>query len=732
MSTWIRGAIWKRSSIGAFGLLLMTLLSLTPMPAAKAVEPERVPLWSWYSDSRQDFFSTSNPAWTDSTTMHAPDYVFVRVEGYVFNPRLPHPLNTRPLWGWYSAERGDNFISSDPTWASNTPGERRGGYQFVRLEGHVYDRPYAGTMEFESFWNPSAQDNRTTSDPRITSRSEIAGYRSFRVEGYLSRGENAAAPLVAADFGYNQVPIEGTRRLLVILVTYSDARTFRTNHDAAFYDQLVFGQPPSGGDVVGYTREMSAGHFTWARTKYSVVGPVSLSRRSSDSLAKRRASALRAAASQGGVSFSDFDRDGNGRISPTELTVLMIDPPPPGTTGSWGPGQTAGTDPSCVSAGGADVCLAFPSVGEDAKLSIITHELLHTLNDDDKGMTDIYGIAIRNYYDSLAAAEWDSGYPQNWVDPYHVDPWHKMRWGWVEPRLLPLTGAPSCRWLIHQQRAALREPDSRPILLYDPARIDFNREYLLLEHRNALAGGYDRMAGFAGFAAGGKPFVEQGLAVWWFKSGSDGRPEAIQVIEGGSDGLASRPAGDDVTYGSTILPGMDRILQSTPSGNDKQGEDRNLLLLGKPAAARGGQDDARDYWGDGNGEFGLALREGNWLSTLTGVTLRVGSVNASVASMALQWRNTGSPYRPRLDRLGGAALRIGRSFDILGEIGAGASGFRVFLRGVGGETYEAGIHSVSCDRLIGAPLGGIVPPGQYNLYVTYNNAASNELKVTVE
>jgi hypothetical protein len=97
-----------------------------------------IPLYGWWSPSRKDNFITANPAWAGRPGVRkSPDYGFVRVEGYIYPPSKPQPSGTIPLYTWWSRARGDYFATTQ--WAGR-PGDRiidHDGYEFVRLEGYI-------------------------------------------------------------------------------------------------------------------------------------------------------------------------------------------------------------------------------------------------------------------------------------------------------------------------------------------------------------------------------------------------------------------------------------------------------------------------------------------------------------------------------------------------------------------------------------------------------------------
>jgi len=156
------------------------------------LEPETIGLYNWWCEARGDNFATSRPDWAEShpSARREPGYVSLIRWGRVFNPRLPQPAGTVPLYSWWSPSREDNFTTSDPRWAGGPGSSKTPDYGFHRLEGCVYDpaRPQpASTVALYSWWNPERGDNFTTSDPRWagTPGAKQAGYGFNRLEGYI-------------------------------------------------------------------------------------------------------------------------------------------------------------------------------------------------------------------------------------------------------------------------------------------------------------------------------------------------------------------------------------------------------------------------------------------------------------------------------------------------------------------------------------------------------------------
>lgn len=161
------------------------LLALLGSEVANA-QP-KIPLVAFYSPSKRDYFTTSNPNWTctylgncasGATTPPDATYVAIGMQGHVYNPALAAPAGTVPLYSWFSASRNDRFLTSNPAWAA-TVGTVRDGYTLIRIEGHI---PTGGSLQLKSYWNAEHTDNATLATWRTATPS---GYSHFRTEGSL-------------------------------------------------------------------------------------------------------------------------------------------------------------------------------------------------------------------------------------------------------------------------------------------------------------------------------------------------------------------------------------------------------------------------------------------------------------------------------------------------------------------------------------------------------------------
>lgn len=254
--------------------LVLALLCMAS-PGLMAQPAPLVPLYNWHSPSRGDLALST--FWTNPAVMNFPDYVSRRLEGRIFSPTAAAPPDTVPLYTWLSSSRGDYFATTDPAWTP--PGSGSPDYTFIRTQGFVFNRPLAGTLALQSWWNPSLADNYATTDPTWIGTNGAAreGYTWYRTEGYIYPPPDALFPESPRQFHYGGLdiiaPVPPTRTLsgyrpaLVFLLQYADQPM---RHPHAHFDDWVFG--PGYPNAQDYMIENSHGAFTWSRG--GVIGPV--------------------------------------------------------------------------------------------------------------------------------------------------------------------------------------------------------------------------------------------------------------------------------------------------------------------------------------------------------------------------------------------------------------------------------------------------------------------------
>lgn len=698
--------------------ILTAVLSLATM----AVNAQQtVPLHTWYSPSRGDYFTTSDPFWAGRTgDRKSPDYTFVRVEGQVFNPASPHPDGI-PLYSWWNPQRGDNFLTSDPAWRGR-PGDVKDGYSLTRIEGYVYRTPLAGTVPLQTFWNRETQDNYASSDAMYGHGRTPRGYVGPTVAGYILPAEQRVS-LTAANFGYDTLRVNnrsarGRRPLLVLLVEFADAR-FRTGRDRAYYDRLMFG--PGFPNIADYFSEISSNQFTWQSA--GTVGPIlmaddpSTPRNESmysdgmfdevvDGATRsegRRAAAhaiLRAAA--GGTDLARYDSNRDGTVTSDELCVVVI---------LAGPGENLGGAqrwalPHRVELPGAGVALQTDVAlfGDGATFRTMAHEVFHMLG----AGWDLYSTGFHSSGLTLMS---DTSGGREDLTSIHLDPWYKMRMGWVEPRVIPLNDAGDVAQLAAPQLTGGDRGTAhaqRPILLYDPARGP--GEFFLLEFRSATAGGYDRdMRDWRG--------QPSGVAVWSAKVDAAYNPLSIPGIKiNGKGRVDSVVRGNDFAFDADsdgtfdwIEPGPDRELQSVPSGDDAYWNDNAMFIRGGVNGNRGDAVLLRPL-------IGMSV---DWIRTpavepsVPALRVRAGGGTDATRTW-IEW-SRGNALIPRIDYSAGSGAP-GSTLTLTGAFGVAQGSRIVSLQNDDLGRFTLEVTSWSPNQILARMPAG-VPPGTYSLLI---------------
>lgn len=264
----------------------------------------------------------------------------------------------------------------------------------------------------------------------------------------------AARGATWADFGYARQLATNSRPLLVVVADCEDAATNATS--TAFYRDFFFGtNPPS---IQTYYGEVSNGRFAWdpagpgvvrisvPRDMQRGVNPNSLSN------VVHRALTL--------LDQSQIDRNGDRRITSNELQIVNIDNVTKLAVAHNVPLTLPATSTTLAFSGTA------PEISSDqASLANCCHELLHTL-----GAVDLYGIWCEQQVDN------DLTLMSGGAGIVHPDPWHKLQFGWIEPRLETLRAGG-----VTELRAPIQGLPYEPVILFDPA-VGVS-EFFMLEYR---------------------------------------------------------------------------------------------------------------------------------------------------------------------------------------------------------------------------------------------------------
>ncbi len=467
----------------------------TSVSTASASTAPTVPLYTWYSPSRGDYFTTSSSVWAPTATpdgtvaIKSPDYRFVAIEGSVFSPGAAQPRDTVPLYSWWSPSRGDNFITSNPSWAGRAGDTQSPDYTFVRVEGYAFAKPLAGTRALRSWYNAGPADNAASANPDWvpSANATRGGYGYVRDEGYiLPVGERWDDRARAESFGFGHMKVNGRaalgrRPLLLLKATLPDSG-IAFAHDTPYYENIVFGT--AAQNVTDYFLEQSHQLFTWTRAgSVSVANEPGFANAADEKwLASMYSKAI-------AFDFARYDTNGDKKITSDELGIVVIN------NKSTNGGGARWMDGGCATPAGSTVAICVQSavVGEDIDFASLVHEMTHTLGAQDLyDNTDLYNVHLT----LMGATNWGT---------YHLDPWHKMQLGWVRPRIREIHDPANVEALVLPRLSgASGISDESPILIYDALK--GQREYFLLEYRRptTTAGGkYDADA------------YSQGLAAWW-------------------------------------------------------------------------------------------------------------------------------------------------------------------------------------------------------------------------
>lgn len=222
-------------------------------------QADTIPMVSFYSPSRGDYLTTSDPRWTcrldgcaDTEGIWG-DYVVHAMEGHVYNPeRRPRSFSIRALFQWYGALRGDHKLTSSSNWDPALVGTVKvdGGvtYQFVRHEGWTEEVGMPPNRLY-SYWGRSRSDYATLASVKRYADSS----RTYRVglpEGYADLEEgyegNLLPPPSDALSRCNENPRYGRTP-----PQYSDASqwTARANYVERWAQPMDF----LGGDAIYVT-----------------------------------------------------------------------------------------------------------------------------------------------------------------------------------------------------------------------------------------------------------------------------------------------------------------------------------------------------------------------------------------------------------------------------------------------------------------------------------------------
>lgn len=317
-------------------------------------------------------------------------------------------------------------------------------------------------------------------------------------------------------FGYGLRNPGDHRDVSVLLAIFDGFVPFI--HDKAYFERFLFDRTnyPS---LNGFYWENSCGRFQWR--KAAIIGPLSFSMNESfDHYQNDKlygSNYIYRAMTSGQLDFAAYDANHDGYVEPKELAIFNINNEGGGASREYPPVKPPG---SAVAVGTTNASWDRLTMtnnylnndfGQDG-LANTAHEAAHQL-----GAEDIYGVlgradtawnmtlmGITSIIDSYAKTnQWDSQHI------FHLDPWHKMSFGWCEPRLVHIK-----RGGRYSLPAAQMMDPTGPIILYDETkRVNgVFKDYFILEYRTRTSPrgqGYD--------ADVRSEFAWNGLVIWHFE-----------------------------------------------------------------------------------------------------------------------------------------------------------------------------------------------------------------------
>jgi M6 family metalloprotease-like protein len=265
---------------------------------------------------------------------------------------------------------------------------------------------------------------------------------------------------------------------------------FKSVQPAEFYSRLPPFAPPTNPTDPNYYLDRT-GEFSGGPTRANTLCYLD-SDGFVDGYMHSWKEAIQLASAQGGVNFTLLDHDGDGEFSPDDGVVLIVKP----WTAEGGyhrevwqsqiPKKTLTVNNVRIKQITEVYANPQPNYS-DGIMAVIIEELLHALV-----------RYIDQYPDGKVRLDNDPRRPgqysisdAGWL-PVHVDPFHKLKWGWLNPQLVTTSGS-------YQLREAAMTGDA--LILFGHKG---TKEFFILENRFRGAS-FDRFR---------NPICGDGLALW--------------------------------------------------------------------------------------------------------------------------------------------------------------------------------------------------------------------------
>ncbi len=585
------------------------------------------PLELWWSTGRQDYITTSDPAWTERTTP-LPDYAFTRLEGYVLpaaDESHAAPAEAFHFGTMGGGPRGERRLlvvqmeyRDQPFHLTTAQVDNLFfGPAFPNVRDYFRDVSYGafafargGVARTTPIDDPDTTgDESTWAHTREPSDPMMALASLGLASGRMVAATNGGGAGTLSTPGINTWELFGVVDVNGGSLVSGDAVAFKAHSGhylcvsgsalvascpSAAESRARFFIAQSGGGVIRpgnqvtlrsvstrrYVQETAAGIDVAAANTSSPATLLRIDKRENDPTRWGEQSVL--AAARAGFDFAAMDANRDGAVTRDELQVLLY----LGSRSINVLAQLAGA-PN-VEVQGVSVRLeALPRIGEHGALTTFVHELAHTL-----GAADLYGND-----GTLNRQLTPMGATMGRVDDrrvFHLDPWHKMRFGWERPVVVAVNESGGSRTLTPRHWTTSTQSDSsRPLLLYSTQRYDVRArsgEFFMIERRKpGTTYEFDVPA--------------DGFYVWQCRTDASGNSINIPAVTG-------------------------------------TGVDASINLYGAPSGIRGGN----TPWASSD-PFALSYIDG----AASGISLRM---RAGALMHGVEWSWNTTAIRSRIDRVG--------------------------------------------------------------------------------
>lgn len=857
-------------------VVLSLLAALAAAPAARAQTFDTLRSY-WFPVGPDSLCAASSTY----PSLPPSGYYPFRTEGLVFPPSVNPPpalLDMRRLDRWFSPSRTDNRTTTDPAWQGSAGDTRAPDYFWVGHEGWIFTDVVAGTSEIRAYVNGQSGDSLITADTRYTTTNSVPDYVSAGWQGQIINDPLGRSELIG-NFNFGQLhnggPAAGIGRLQLILLSYPDVAI---RHTPAQYEELFFGSSfpnvnaafwhnsmgswlwsnpgvrgpfftaddpdttgneslwrdvwdpaypgllylalrtsdgahyvsSPGGPGVGAgagagrldpwetfsLRDINGGDLlagnmvafktlngTWLRVSGTAVSGDGASSTDAECrfavakvsgspgsqvvsgdvvrlLSVSTAKFLRAVGGGGGALVCDtapadfgpeneftivktpvssplqarqalnaavatglnlaaFDDDGSGVITNDEMTLLLIGAAPPYAGGAGARKSGLYQPPGST----VSVNLDVVGAGEDVAFATIIHELSHTLGAN----YELYGASSNNSLMAIMAGTLVAT-PDDRKTFLH-DPWTRMRFGWLQPRIHSLTDIGASATL--EVSDEYPETDhKRPLLLFDPLRFNLETgegEYFMLEYRNPelSATSYDTDC------------ADKGVYLWQCKTGPGGTNIVIPSSRGACcDGETCVVRRTEICTYPLVYKGNGTLCgpeAACPAGTPPvESIDGSINLLGGfPGVGTAGIPYMRGIttpWTKAKQPTdGIVPRYVD--GSLAPVYIRIGDSSSDGRTIQIEWSYSGD-LPPRIDSLSRRSIRRGQRFDINGMFGVVRP--RVYLYTTSGAFQSQLVYSTnSLSRLTNVYISSTHPLGTFHLKTISDTFPSNRAQIQV-